>query len=574
MAYLKNYQTLRFRLFLLLVFFIIAFGVLAGRVFRLAIIQHRTFVEAAEKQHVFSQTLLPERGRIFFQDKFGTLHPAALNRTTVSLVASPRDIEDRDELVPLLSERFRIEPGLLESKIGQKEDTYEIIAKDISDEDVQFIQSSGFPGFSFERESRRVYPNNELGAGVIGFVSYDGGKETGTYGIERQFQDKLSGEEGFFEGERGGSGYWVAIGRRILHPPVNGSSLVLTIDRNIQFSLEETLSKILEKWGGESAHGVILEPSTGRILALGNVPTFNPNEFSKVKNYNVFRTPVVDSQFELGSVFKPITMAAALEEGLVTPFTTYNDTGAVVFGKSVIKNFDGKAYKTQTMTQVLEKSLNTGAVWVEKLIGHKRFFEYIERFGFGSNSGIDFPNEVSGNIGNLESGRDLEFATASFGQGIAVTPLQMATAFAAIANGGTLMKPYMVEKVIDDSGNEIVFSSEKKRNVVSTSTSEALTKMLVSAVRSGFENRAGVKGYFVAGKTGTAQIPAKDRRGYSDEVIHTFIGYAPAFNPKFLVLLQLNKPGGNRFAANTLTPAFHDLAEFILNYYEIPPDEK
>ncbi|MBI2639268.1 MAG: penicillin-binding protein 2 [Candidatus Sungbacteria bacterium] len=570
MAYLKNYQTLRFRLLLLLVFFIIAFGVLVGRVFRLAIVQHRTFVEAAEKQHVFSQTLLPERGRIFFQDKAGTFHPAALNRNTISLVASPRDIEGHDELIPLFSKQFSIEPAVLESKIRQKDDTYEIIAKDISDEDVQFIQSLGFPGFSFERESRRVYPNNELGAGIIGFVNYDGGKETGVYGIERQFQDKLSGEDGFFEGERG----WVAIGKRILNPPVNGSSLVLTIDRNIQFSLEETLSKMLEKWGGESAHGVILEPSTGRILALGSVPTFDPNEFSKVKDYSVFRTPVVDSQFELGSVFKPITMAAALEEGLVTPLTTYNDTGAVVFGKSVIKNFDGKAYKIQTMTQVLEKSLNTGAIWVEKLTGHKRFLEYIERFGFGSNSGIDFPNEVPGNIGNLESGRDLEFATASFGQGIAVTPLQMATAFAAIANGGALMKPYVLEKIIDDSGNETIFSSEKRRDVVSTSTSEALTKMLVSAVRNGFENKAGVKGYFVAGKTGTAQIPAKDRRGYSDEVIHTFIGYAPAFRPKFLILLQLNKPGGNRFAANTLTPAFHDLAEFILNYYEIPPDEK
>ena len=574
MVYLKNYQSLRLRLILLLVFFIIAFGVLLIRVFRLAIIEHRIFVEAAEKQHIFSKTLLPERGRIFFQDKFGELHPAALNRTTISLVVSPRDVEEEEGVVPLISERLNIKPVVLEEKLSQKDDAYEILAKDISDEDAKFIETSDLAGFSLLRESRRLYPNNDLGANIIGFVGYDAGKETGIYGIERRFQKELSGEEGFFEGERGGSGYWVAIGRRILNPPVNGSSVVLTIDRNIQFFLEETLSKILAKWGAESAYGLVLDPSTGKVLAIASRPTFNPNEFSKVKDYGVFRLPLVDSQFELGSVFKPITMAAALEEGLINPSLTYNDTGVAVFGKSVIKNFDGKAYKTQTMTQVLEKSLNTGAVWVGQLLGQKRFREYVELFGFGSNSGIDFPNEVSGNIGNLESGRDLEFATASFGQGVAVTPIQMTSAFGVIANGGALLKPYLVEKIIDDSGNETIFLPEKRRDVISTSTSEALTKMLVSAVRSGFENKAGVKGYFVAGKTGTAQIPMKDRRGYSEDVIHTFVGYAPAFNPKFLVLLQLNKPGGNRFAANTITPAFHDLAEFILNYYEIPPDEK
>ncbi len=198
----------------------------------------------------------------------------------------------------------------------------------------------------------------------------------------------------------------------------------------------------------------------------------------------------------------------------------------------------------------------------------------MKRFGFGGKTGIDFPNEVAGDISNLKSGRDIEFATASFGQGIAVTPMQMAMAIGAIANGGVLMKPYIVDKIVDDSGNEKDFSPEKKSEVISADTADTLTKMLVSTVRSGFETKAEVKGYFVAGKTGTAQIPNKDKPGYSADVIHTFIGYAPAFHPKFLILLQLNRPHGNRFAANTMTQSFHNLADFILKYYEVPPDEK
>ena len=574
MAYLKSYQSLRLRLFLLFIFFALAFTAMVGRLFKLSIVQHRSYIEAAARQHVVSEILPPERGRIFFRDKKNTLHPAALSRNVATLVAYPRDIKDPPAVIEALAERFGMERTELEKKLGNPDDAYEIIKKDLSDADIEFIRKLPGQGLRIEVVSRRIYPAGELGAGIIGFASFDQGKENGEYGIEKQYQAALAGEYGFFEGEFGATGFWVPIGKRILNPKVNGSAVVLTIDRNIQFVLEETLERLIKKWRPELGLAVVLEPESGKILALASRPTFNPNEYSKTKDYSLFRMPVVDSQFELGSVFKPITMAAALNEGVLQPDTTYNDTGVATFGGATIKNFDGKAHGIQTMTQVLEKSLNTGIVWVEEKLGDFRFLDYIERFGFGAKSGIDFPSEITGNISNLQTGRDIEFATAAFGQGIAVTPLQMAVAVGAIANNGVLMKPYIVDKIIDDSGNETSFFPKPMGAVIRRETSETLTKMLVSTVRSGFENKAGVKGYFVAGKTGTAQIPLKDRRGYSDEVIHTFVGYAPAFRPKFLILLQLNKPGGNRFAANTLTPAFHDLAEFILNYYEIPPDEK
>lgn len=574
MAYLKFHQALNWRLAFLVIFFCLALLAVAGRVFELAIIQHRSYIVEAERQHKFSESLPPERGKIFFQDKNGELHPAALNKNFITFIASPKDIANPREAAQLIAGRLKLDPVQIEAKLGKANDAYEIIAKNISDEDAEFIQKLGISGLTLHRDSRRTYPVTTLGAGILGFVSFDGIVERGEYGIEKQYNKMLAGEVGFFEGERSASGYWAEIGMRILRPPVNGRDIILTADRNIQFKLEETLAKLLKRWHGESVSAVILEPSTGRILAMAALPTFNPGDYSKEKDYSVFRMPIIDSQFELGSVFKPITMAGGLNEGVVREDSTYRDAGFIKFDSYTIKNFDGRSYGVQTMTQVLEKSLNTGAVYVEQMLGKEQFLDYVKRFGFGEKTEIDFPGEVSGNIVNLRSKRDLEFATASFGQGIAVTPLQMSAAMAAIANSGILMRPYIVEKIVDEAGNENNFLPKPRGEVVKKETAEVLTKMLVSAVRNGFENRAGVKGYFVAGKTGTAQIPLLDRRGYSDEVIHTFVGYAPAFKPKFLILLQLNKPEGNRFAANTLTPVFHDLAEFILNYYEIPPDEK
>ena len=348
----------------------------------------------------------------------------------------------------------------------------------------------------------------------------------------------------------------------------------MSIDYNIQRKIEILLASAREKWQADSGAILVLEPRTGKILAMAANPVFDPNEFSKEKNFSVFLNPLIESMYELGSVLKPVTMASGLQEKLVQPDTTYEDPGVIKVGGFTIKNFDGKSYKIQTMTQVLEKSLNTGAVYVAKLLGHERQLDYLKKFGFGQKTGIDLPGEVAGKISNLTAGREIDFVTAAFGQGIAVTPLQLAMALGAVANEGKMMKPYVVEKVVDDSGNEINKNPQVVKEVIFKETAEKLTKMLVSAVRNGLENRAGVKGYFVAGKTGTAQIPRRDGPGYSDKVIHSFVGYAPAFNPRFLVLLQLNEPKGNRFASNTLTPVFHDLAEYILNYYEVPPDEK
>lgn len=559
----------------ILLFFLVALAVLLGRLFMLQIVYHKAYVELASRQQTLVKDILSERGAIFAQDKNGNSVPLALNKRLEILIASPKDIKNPEAIVEILATTFNLKKEDVLSKLTKAGDPHEILLKNIEFEAAEEFEKLNIRGLFFEDDKKRVYPHKATGAHFLGFVSKDNKEAEGKYGLEKFYDDDLSGEKGIFQGAKGAAGFFVNLGRRIISPPENGSNLTLTVDFNIQKKAEEVLDAAKKKWQAFSAAVLVLEPKTGKILALAGNRSYDPNEFSKENDFSVFLNPLVESTYELGSVLKPITMAGGLEEGLIGPDTTYEDPGEIKFGGYTIKNFDGKSYKTQTMTQVLEKSLNTGAVYVSRLLGKERQLAYIKKFGLGEKTSIDLPGEVAGNISNLKSGRDIDFATASFGQGIAVTPLQLAMAVGAIANGGELLKPYLVEKIKDDSGNEIKKEPQTVRQVVSKEKAEILTKMLVSAVRNGFENRAGVKGYFVAGKTGTAQIPRSNGRGYDpDKVIHTFVGYAPAFDPRLLVLLQLNEPKGNRFAANTLTPAFHDLAEYILNYYEVPPDEK
>lgn len=567
-------KTIQRRMTLILLFFLIGISALVVRLFTLQIVHHRDYRELAADQHRLVQELMPERGKIFAQDKNGALVPLAFNKIQKNLIASPRDIENPGEMAEILATEFGLDQEKLLEKLSKAEDAYEIVVKNVDPDRAEALESELPAGFFFEEEKRRVYPHGSLAARLLGFVSIEVKEEIGRYGLERRYDDNLSGKKGIIRGAKDASGFFVAIARNIVNPPQNGSDLVLTLDYNIQTRAEEVLNGVVRKWSPRSGAILVLEPKTGKILAEAAFPGFDLNEFSKVKDYSIFLNPAVESMFELGSVMKPVTMAAALEEKVVEPSSTYVDSGEAKIGGYTIKNFDLKAYHTQTMTQVIEKSLNTGMVYVSKQLGKEKQLEYFKKFGFGERTIVDLPGEVAGDISNLEARRDIDFATASFGQGIAVTPIQLVRAMAAIANHGKMMRPFSVETIIDDSGNETRTEPLVEREVISTDTAEKITKMLVSAVKNGFENRAGVKGYFVAGKTGTAQIPKSDGRGYSDKVIHSFIGYAPAFDPKFLVYLQINEPTGNRFAANTLTPAFHDLAQFILNYYEIPPDEK
>ncbi|GAI03393.1 unnamed protein product, partial [marine sediment metagenome] len=302
------------------------------------------------------------------------------------------------------------------------------------------------------------------------------------------------------------------------------------------------------------------EPTTGRIISLATFPSFNPNQYQKETDFEIFRNGAVQKLFEPGSVFKPITMAAALEEDLITPETTYKDKGYVNVGGPSIYNYEKRVWGEQTMTNVLEKSINTGAIFVEQELGGKLFLKYLEKFGFFEKTKIDLQGEEFSSNETLRNGYPRDFATASFGQGVEITPIQLIGAFGAIANGGKLMRPYVVEKIIKEDGQEIEIQPEIQGEVISETTAAKLTSMLVSVVENGHAKGAGIDGYFIAGKTGTAQIPSKEGGYLEYETIQSFMGYFPAMNPRVLIFVKLNNPKESRSSAYSAVPLFRELA--------------
>ncbi|EKD46258.1 MAG: hypothetical protein ACD_68C00069G0002, partial [uncultured bacterium] len=353
-----------------------------------------------------------------------------------------------------------------------------------------------------------------------------------------------------------------------------GKSLVLTIDRRVQFETERILKETVERWQAEGGSAIIVRPQTGEILAMVSYPTFDPNKYNEVEDINVFQNAATYEAWEPGSVFKIITMSSAINAGKVTPNTFYDDAGSVEIAGYTIKNFDAKGRGHVNMTKVLVDSLNTGAIFAEGQLGHSLFNQYANSFGFGSLLGIDLDSESAGNISSLDKEQDIYSATASFGQGITVTPLQMVMAGSVIANQGTLMKPYIVKKIVNEDGTFTEVEPEATRDVLTPATAATLGAMMVSVVENGYDHGAGIPGYLVAGKTGTAQLPDPNGDGYDpNQTMHSFLGFAPLSDPVFTAIIKINKPKSGRFAANTISPYFGNLTRFLLQYYQVPPDQ-
>lgn len=434
------------------------------------------------------------------------------------------------------------------------------------------------PGFSFSINNFRFYPEKNIGANMLGFASYEDQYQRGKYGLEGFFDDDLFGSVGSVQSERGAGGL-VIINNRQANDQVNGDSLVLTIDRSAQFTACNKLSESVEKHGADSGSVVIVDPKTGAILAMCSVPDFDPNNYNLVDDISVYNNPVIFDQYEPGSVFKAITMAAALDQGKVTPETTYVDHGQIMIKgwPKPIRNSDFATFGghgTTNMVQVLENSLNTGAIFAMEEIGVKKFSEYVRGFGFGEKTGIELEGEAAGNISNIVGSRvkEIEAATASFGQGITTTPLQMVMSYAAIANGGELLKPYIVKEIIKPNGERIVTIPAPARRVISERTASLVTGMLINVVEKGHSKLMQTPGYYVAGKTGTAQVASSVSKGYSGAYIHTFIGYAPAENSSFVILTKINNPKGAKYAESTAVPLARDISQFLLNHWQIKKD--
>jgi cell division protein FtsI (penicillin-binding protein 3)/stage V sporulation protein D (sporulation-specific penicillin-binding protein) len=433
------------------------------------------------------------------------------------------------------------------------------------------------PGFGFETQSSRYYPENQIGAQMLGFVSSGDGDPVGHYGLEEYFNSNLAGKDGYLKGERG-AGNSMIVNNREYIKPINGDNLVLTIDRNIEFYACSQLAATVTRLQARRGTVVAMDTNTGAIIAMCSVPSFDPNNYGLVSDYSLFMNPAISDQYEPGSVFKAVTMSAALDQGKVTPDTTYTDPGEVFINgwPKPIRNAD---YDTKgghgvvNMTFVLENSLNTGAIFAMRQTGAKTFADYVKNYGFGEKTGIELGSEASGNINSLlrTNIRDIDAATAAFGQGISVTTLQMLSAYQVFANKGVLMKPYLVKEIDHDDGKIETIMPKVERRIISEKTASTVLGMLANVVQNGQSKKATVPGYYIGGKTGTAQI-AVNGKYVLGRYNHTFVGIAPIDNPKFVMLTYIDSPKGITYAEGSALPLWTNIATFMLQYYQVPKD--
>ncbi len=534
------------RILVLILMFVLLGLLIWGRFFYLTVFRHDYYL--AKAKNISDNNGAIPRGSIFLTDKDNVPYAVALNKEFPLVYAVPVKVKDPADLAEKLALILELDEQFLFQKLSKPNDPYEILKKKVSDDTVKAIKALKEPALGIDDETLRYYPEGLFLSQVIGFLGFNKDGQAGQYGLEEYYDKDLSGL-------------------------ISSADLVLTIDSAIQAQAGTLLAAAVKKWQANNGSIVVMNPKSGDIIAMASFPDFDANNYSVVLDKSIFVNPVTLKRYEPGSVFKPVTMAIGIETGAVTPETEYYNTGSVQINNRTISNsIPDEILGWQTMTTVLEQSLNTGAIFVEQKVPKDIFLKYLKDFGINSKTGIDI-NEVSGDLSVLSSMRDVNFATASFGQGIALTPIELLRALSVIANGGKLVRPHLVTKIVSRNGENYETKNDLPAQIISSETSFKLINMLVKAVESGSGRRAQVKGYTVAGKTGTAQVPDLKNGGYLDEYIHTFVGFAPAYDPKFIALIKLDSPQGVRFAESTVVSVFHDLAQFIFSYLAIPPDK-
>lgn len=552
----------------LILFLIFVFGAaIASRLVFLQIMQNDFYSALAKGQQKYFVEAKGERGEIFFQNYN---LPVAANKTNYFAYVSPPEIaqEETEIVAETLGNILSLDKGEILEKL-QNNSLYELIKDRLDEKEKNDLEGQSLAGVYIGENRERDYPYGEFASHILGFVNKDG---QGQYGLEEYWNDFLTGKEKVLEGERGLLGYFFP-GHE--ESEITGSDLITTVDYNIQYLAEKLLASAQKNLNIEGGTIIVVRPQSGEIMALAEFPNFDPNNYYE-ENLKVFQSEAIQKIFEPGSVLKPITMAAALNDGKITPHTTYRDPGVIEIGGWPIYNYDQRVYQGDiSMTEVLEKSINTGAVFAESQLGNEKFTDYIERFGIFEKTGIDLAGEALPLNREFKKGYEINFATASFGQGIEMTPIQLIRAFSAIANGGKLAKLRLVRE-LRDNGKTVEFQPEISDNdVVSPETASKLTAMLVSVVENGFGKAAKIPGYYIAGKTGTAQVSFSslglNKSGYSEKTWQSFIGFAPAFSPEFLILVKLNNPQ-TKTAEYSAVPIFKELAKYIIDYYQIPTD--
>jgi cell division protein FtsI/penicillin-binding protein 2 len=548
------------------------------KLFSLQVLQHSTYQAKAQDQYQNLQNIQATRGNIYSRDGF----PLAASQKAYLMYFEPKGVVHAQKVATETAKIIQPENKQAQEALIQrftdllKLDLFWVAAEhNILPETKQKLEKLNLKGIGFEEEPIRFYPEKALASHVLGYVAKnDSGEIQGYFGIEGYFNRDLQGKPGRVIQEYDAVGSPILVGKYKKIDPINGTDIILTLDRSIQYVAEKRIAEGVKKYEAESGTIIIMDPLTSEILALANFPSFDPSNFnfegSEKESYKPQRVNfAVSETYEPGSVIKPLTVASGIDTGAITRNSTFNDSGPVEYSDYTIDNWDGKHHNVQDITQLLQKSNNIGSAWVAHQVGAKNLMEYFGNFGLGSVTGIELEGEDTGSLKSPNNLADIDLATAGFGQGMSATPLQVLNAFNVIANEGVLQKPRIV-KEIRDNGRVIPLKSKPVKRVVSEDTALVVEEMLIEAAAGGEAKFFVLKNYNIAGKTGTAQIPVNGKYDPS-ETNATFVGYLPT-SKKFSMLVRLNRPKTSPYAAETAVPLWMNVAEDLIQYFGIMPD--
>lgn len=545
--------------------FAVFFLATSSRAFYLQVVKREQLEKIAERQHQKTVQLTPARGSIFDANNA----ELAVSVEMDSCFAEPRNIEEPKKTAQLLAPLLGMPLDQLEKRLsGSKGFIW--LQRQMTPDAVARIKALDLEGIGFVKESKRFYPNMEMAASVIGFTGLD---PEGLEGIERKYNATILGSTGYLITERDALGRDIALKGAVVKGASKGQNVTLTLDKNIQYLAEKELAKAVNDSRAKAGTVVVMDPQTGKVLAMANYPGFNPNAHSKYPAA-VLRNRAIADSFEPGSTAKIFLLAAAIEEGLVSPRDMIDcEMGSYSIGGRTIH--DTHKLGRTSVADVLKYSSNIGAAKIGGKLGQERLYRYLKGFGFGDRTGIDLPGETGGTLRDRSQWFAVDLANISFGQGMTASALQLASAVSAVANGGTLMKPYLVEKITDVDGNIIQHNTPQVRQrVISAGTAKTIAGMMEGVVaEGGTGTNAAVDGYRVAGKTGTAQKVDPLTRGYSvDKRTASFIGFAPLSNPKLTILVVIDEPKTSPYGGVVAAPAFSAIAEQSLCYLKAQPD--
>lgn len=550
--------------------------ILIIRLYQIQIHDAAVYREKAERQYVHTAKDVYTRGSVFFTTKDGETVSAASVTSGFILSINPTLIIDSQKVYEAIAPYLTVTKEVFLERAQLANRTYVEIEPKLSQQSSDAIEALHIPGVMLYRNQWRYYPGGSVAARTIGFVGYMGGVEGqlhGKYGLERYYDETLMRDNTVLS-----VNFFAEIFSNLGSLVFNNEDkklgdVVTTIEPTVARMLDRVLQETQDTYHSKLTGGIIMDPKTGAIYAMNVAPTFDLNDRTDV-SLETFQNPLVEDVYEMGSIIKALTMASGLDSKVVTPESTYYDAGFIDLDTYTIKNFDGKGRGTVNMQEVLNQSLNTGVSHIVKLMGKDKFRTYFTNLKLGSETGIDLPSEAKGLMDNLDSPRDVEYATASFGQGIAMTPIETARALASLGNGGHLVTPHIASAIVYEDGTKKDITYPQGAQIFSAETSETISRMLTTVVDKALRHgTVALPHHSVAAKTGTAQIADPNGGGYySDKYLHSFFGYFPSYDPKFLVFLYTVEPQGVQYASETLTTPFIDITKFLVNYYSIPPD--